>query len=172
VRKQIAAIQREVPHPPRGGSLYLLNLWPPALNMEFMLPLLYQNPTLDVQVLTIHPKILPLDAQKPPGALVSFFGHCLPDHIGVTRTEAQWEGADTLRVRIEGGRFMRSLIEDIYPSAAAVQKTGARVEMARFAAEVARADDDGVQELVFRFRHGGERSLVLDLRNGKAARVP
>jgi len=172
VRRQIAAIQREVPSPPRGGSLYLLNLWPPALNMEFMLPLLYQDPTLDVQVLTIHPKILPLDAEKPPGALVSFFGKCLPDHIGVTRTEARWEGADTLRVRIEGGRFMRSLIEDIYPSAAAIQKTGARVEMPRFTAEVTRADDGGVQELVFRFRHGGERPVVLDLRNGRVARVP
>jgi hypothetical protein len=172
VRRQIAAIQREVPQPPRGGSLYLLNLWPPALNMELMLPLLYQDPTLDVQVLTIHPKILPLDAERPPGALVSFFGECLPDHISVTQTEARWEGVDTLRVSIEGGRFMRSLIEDIYPSAASVQKTGARVEMPRFTVEVARADDDGVQELVFRFRHGGERPVVLDLRNGKVVRVP
>ncbi|MFA6564579.1 MAG: hypothetical protein WCV00_21925 [Verrucomicrobiia bacterium] len=39
VRQQIAAIRQELPALPRGSSLYLLNLWPPAFGMEFMLPL-------------------------------------------------------------------------------------------------------------------------------------
>ncbi|MBI5394651.1 MAG: glycosyltransferase family 39 protein [Verrucomicrobia bacterium] len=170
VRRQIAAIQREVPAPARGSTLCLLNLWPPAFGMEFMLPLAYGDPTLDVQVLTVQPKILPLDSEEPPGPLVRFFHKCLPDHVGATTIHARWDGPASLRVNIEGGRFMRSLIEEIYPVAAAVQKTGAKVETARFTAEVARADAAGVQELAFRFRDG-ERPVVLDLRNEKVARV-
>lgn len=172
VRGQIAAIRREAPSLPQGSSLYLLNLWPPAFGMEFMLPLLYQDPALDVQVLTIRPKILPLDSARPPGSLAGFFARCLPDHIGQTRTTARWDGPATLRVGIEGGRFMRSLIEEIYPASAAAQKTGTRVETAGFAAEVVRADAAGVQEMVFHFRDAVSRPLVLDLHDGGARRLP
>jgi len=171
VRQQIAAIRRELPAPPRGSSLYLLNLWPPAFGMEFMLPLLYQNPTLDVQVLTIRPKILPMNSVQPPNALVRFFAECLPDHIGPTRTETRWDGSETLRVSIEGGRFMRSLIEEVYPAAAEAQRQGARIETPRFTAEVVRADEGGVQELAFHFRSTDPPPVVLNMRNGQTIRV-
>ena len=156
---------------PRGSSLYLLNLWPPAFHMEFMLPLLYQDPTLDVQILTIRPKVLPLSSVEPSGAIEKFFAECLPDQIGTTPTWARWDGSDTLRVGIEGGRFMHSLIEDVYPAAPEAQRAGARMEMPRFTAEVVRADAGGVQELVFHFHSTDKPWVVLDMRNGRAIRV-
>lgn len=171
VRRQIATIRREVPSLPRGASLYLLNLWPPAFHMEFMLPLLYQDPTLDVQVLTIRPKVLPLGSTEPSGAIEKFFAECLPDHIGMTQTWARWEGPDTLRVGIEGGRFMRSLIEDIYPAALEAQRAGARIDTPRFTAAVVRADAGGVQELIFHFHSTDKPWVVLDMRNGQATKV-
>lgn len=171
VRQQIAAIRQEVPAPARGSSLYLLNLWPPAFQMEFMLPLLYQDPTLDIQVLTIRPKILPLNSAHPPNSLVRFFAECLPDHIGPTRTETRWDGPETLRVNIEGGRFMRSLVEEVYPPATEAQRQGARIETPQFTAEVVRADKNGVQELAFRFRSTDPPPLVLNMRNGQAIRL-
>jgi len=171
VRQQIADIRQEVPMPPHGSSLYLLNLWPPAFGMEFMLPLLYQDPTLDVQVLTIRPKVLPFDSIQPPETLVKFFSKCLPDHIGQTRIETRWDAADTLRVSVEGGRFMRSLIEEVYPAAAKVQRQGALVDTPRFTAEVTRADSGGVQALAFRFRSTNPPAVVLDMQQGRAVRV-
>ncbi|MCX6899166.1 MAG: glycosyltransferase family 39 protein [Verrucomicrobia bacterium] len=171
VRQQIADIRQEVPMPPHGSSLYLLNLWPPAFGMEFMLPLLYQDPTLDVQVLTIRPKVLPFDSIQPPETLVKFFSKCLPDHIGQTQIETRWDAADTLRVSVEGGRFMRSLIEEVYPAAAEVQRQGARVDTPRFAAEVTRADSGGVQAMAFRFRSTNPPPVVLDMQQGRAVRV-
>ncbi|MBI5685128.1 MAG: glycosyltransferase family 39 protein [Verrucomicrobia bacterium] len=171
VRRQITAIRQELPSLPRGSSLYLLNLWPPAFGMEFMLPLLYQDPTLDVQVLTIRPKMLPIDSVQPPGAMVKFFSKCLPDHIGATRIESRWNGLETLRVSIEGGRFMRSLTEEVYPAAAEAQRQGARVDTPGFTAEVVRADAGGVQTLAFRFRSTDPPPMVLDMQNGRAERV-
>jgi hypothetical protein len=171
VRQQIAAIQREAPVLPRGSSLYLLNLWPPAFGMEFMLPLLYQDPTLDVQVLTIRPKVLPFDSIQPPESLVRFFSECLPDHIGPTRIENRWDGPGTLRVSIEEGGFMRSLVEEVYPAAAEAQRQGARVEAPRFTAEIVRADARGVRELAFRFLSTDRPPLVLDMQHGRAVRV-
>ncbi len=171
VRRQIASIRQEAPSLPRGSSLYLLNLWPPAFHMEFMLPLLYQDPTLDVQVLTIRPKVLPLSSAEPPGAVEKFFAECLPDHIGTTQTWTRWDGPDTLRVGIEGGRFMRSLIEDIYPAAPEAQRAGARIDMPRFTAEVVRADAGGVQELAFHFHSTDKPRVVLDMRNGRAIKL-
>ena len=171
VRRQIASIRQEAPSLPRGSSLYLLNLWPPAFHMEFMLPLLYQDPTLDVQVLTIRPKILPLSSAELPGAIEKFFAECLPDHIGKTPTWTRWDGPDTLRVGIEGGRFMHSLIEDVYPAAPEAQRAGARIDMPRFTAEVVRADAGGVQELAFHFHSTDKPWVVLDMRNGRAIRL-
>jgi hypothetical protein len=171
VRQQIEAVREEAPMLPRGSSLYLLNLWAPAFGMEFMLPLLYQDPALDVQVLTLRPKMLPFDSIQPPETLVRFFSECLPDHIGPTRIAARWEGPATLRVSIEDGRFMRSLTEEVYPAAAEAQRTGTRVEMARFTAEVVRADAGGVQELAFHFRSTDGPPLVLDMQHGHAVRL-
>ncbi|MBI5822314.1 MAG: glycosyltransferase family 39 protein [Verrucomicrobia bacterium] len=171
VRQQIATIREEAPSLPRGASLYLLNLWPPAFGMEFMLPLLYQDPTLDVQVLTIRPKVLPFDSIQPPESLVKFFSKCLPDHIGQTRIETRWDGPGTLRVSVEGGRFMRSLIEEIYPVAAEAQREGARVDAPGFIAEVTRADARGAQALAFHFRSTAPPPVVLDMQNGRAVRV-
>jgi len=171
VRQQIAAIRREAPELPRGSSLYLLNLWPPAFGMEFMLPLLYQDPMLDVQVLTIRPKVLPFDSIQPPESLVKFFGECLPDHIGPTRIENRWDGPGMLRVIIEEGGFMHSLVEEVYPAAAEAQRQGARVETPRFTAEVVRADAGGVRELAFHFRPTVPPPLVLDMQHGRAVRV-
>ncbi|MCX6909300.1 MAG: hypothetical protein NTY01_14840, partial [Verrucomicrobia bacterium] len=171
VRRQIAAVRQEVPSLPRGSSLYLLNLWPPAFGMEFMLPLLYRDPALDVQVLTIRPKMLPIDSVQPPGAMVKFFSKCLPDHIGQTPIETRWDGPGTLRVSIEGGRFMRSLTEEVYPAAAEAQRQGARIETPRFTAEVVRADEGGVRELAFHFCSTDPPPVVLNMGNGRAVRV-
>ena len=136
-----------------------------------MLPLLYRDPALDVQVLTIRPKILPMNSVQPPNTMVRFFAECLPDHIGPTRTETRWDGPETLRVSVEGGRFMRSLIEEVYPAAAEAQRAGARIETPRFTAEVVRADAGGVQELAFHFRSTDPPPVVLNMRNGQAIRV-
>jgi hypothetical protein len=171
VRRQLAAIQQELPSLPHGSSLYLLNLWPPAFGMEFMLPLLYQDPALDVQVLSIRPKMLPVDSVQSSGALVRFFSKCLPDHIGATQIKSRWDEPGTLRVDIEGGRFMRSLIEEVYPPAAEAKRQGARVETPKFTAEVVRADAGGVEELAFHFQPAEPPPLVLDMQNGRTMRI-
>jgi Dolichyl-phosphate-mannose-protein mannosyltransferase len=171
VRWQITTIRQEVPSLPRGSSLYLLNLWPPAFHMEFILPLLYQDPTLDVQILTIRPKVLPLSSAEPSGAIEKFFAECLPDHFGTTHIWTRWDGPDTLRVGIEDGRFMHSLIEDIYPAAPEAQRAGAHVDMPQFTTEVVRADAGGVQELAFHFHSTDKPRVVLDMSNGRAVRL-
>ena len=102
---------------------------------------------------------------------MKFFSKCLPDHIGQTRIETRWDAADTLRVSVEGGRFMRSLIEEVYPVAAEAQRQGSLVDTPRFTAEVTRADSGGVQALAFRFRSMNLPVVVLDMQQGRAVRV-
>lgn len=172
VREQVQAIRREVPSIPKGSSLYLLNLWPPAFGIEFILPVLYDDPTLDVQVLTIHPKILPLGDASPDSFLMKAFEKFLPDHVGRTTVRNHWDAPDRLRVGIDGGGYMRSLIEEIYPCAPSLQKEGARLQLARFSAEVLRADEAGVKELVFQFNpRATSPRTVLDLAYGRVRRL-
>ena len=168
VRRQVNDIQDRIAGLPRGGSVYLLNLWPPAFGIELVFPLLAEDPALDIQVLTIHPKMLPLDGQDMNSLWMKVFQKCMPEHVGEVRTEAVWEDGDTLRVRIEGGRFMKSLVEEIYPASPSVQKPGTRVENHRFSAEVTRADAQGVQEIVFRFKPSAKYPrIVLDVGGGQ-----
>lgn len=172
VRQQVQAIRREVPSIPKGSSLYLLNLWPPAFGIEFILPMLYDDPTLDVQVLTIHPKILPLGDASSGSLMMKAFEKFLPDHVGKTVVRTHWDAPDRLRVGIDGGGYMRSLIEEIYPCDPSLQKEGARLQLARFSAEVLRADDTGVKELVFQFnpRTTSPRA-ILDMAHGQVRRL-
>ncbi|MFA5193608.1 MAG: hypothetical protein WC740_23105, partial [Verrucomicrobiia bacterium] len=88
-----------------------------------------------------------------------------------TRIETRWDGPGTLRVSVDGGRFMRSLIEEIYPVAAEAQREGARVDAPGFIAEVTRADARGAQALAFHFRSTAQPPVVLDMQNGRAVRV-
>ncbi len=170
-RAQVQGIQRELPHMEKGASIYLLNLWGPSFGVEMMPALLAQEPTLDVQVLTIHPKLLPVGEHRVDNEwLRRFFTAVLPEAFGEAPVDAVWEAPDVLRVRIRGARFMRSLIEGIYPAAVVAQTVGGRVETTRFTAEVVEADADGVECLRFRF-HGGGKPIVIDLQGGRARRL-
>ncbi len=170
-RTQLAEIRREAPEIEPGSSVYLLNLWGPSFGLEMMPSLLYRDPTLDVQVLTIHPKLLPVGEHRVNNAwLQKFFSAALPDATGEAPVETTWESPDVLRVQIRGGRFMRSLIEQIYPAAPIAQTPGGRVETPRFTAEVVAADADGVETLRFRFQPGAKR-IVFDLQGGRVRRL-
>ena len=170
-RAQIAEIHRQLPSPDPDSSIYLLNLWGPSFGMETMPGLLAGNPSLDVQVLTIHPKVLPVGDYKLNNPLLQrFFSSVLPGAVGEAQVDAEWESPDVLRVQIHNGRFMRSLIEQTYPAAAIAQKPGARIEMDHFTAEVVDADADGVETLRFHFEPGRKR-VVFDLQGGKVRKL-
>ncbi len=170
-RAQIEEIHRQLPAPDPESSVYLLNLWGPAFGMDAMPGLLAGNPHLDVQVLTIHPKVLPVGEYRLSNPLLQrFFSALLPGAVGEAQVDAVWESPDVLRVDIQNGRFMRSLIEQTYPAADAAQKIGARIETANFRAEVVDADTDGVKTLRFYFQPGRER-IVFDLQGGKVKRL-
>jgi hypothetical protein len=168
---QIEEIHRQLPAPDPESSVYLLNLWGPAFGMEAMPGLLAGNPRLDVQVLTIHPKVLPVGGYQLNNPLLQrFFGALLPGAIGEATVETVWESPDVLRVHIRNGRFMRSLIEQTYPAAASVQVAGARVAMEHFNAEVVAADADGVETLRFHFQPGRKR-VVFDLQGATVRQI-
>ncbi len=118
-RSQVEELRRQLPAPDRDSSIYILNLWGPALGMEMMPGMLSDNPKLDVQVLTIHPKVLPVGEYRVSNPLLQrFFAAILPGAVGEAQVETTWESPDVLRVQIRNGRFMRSLIEQTYPAAA------------------------------------------------------
>lgn len=167
-RGQLTEMQRQLPAPERGSSIYLLNLWPPALGMELMPGLLYRDLTLDVQVLAIHPKLLSLNARDERW-LHRFFASVIPGAAGEAPVEIRWENADTLFVRISGARYMTSLIEEIYSPAPEVLVSGTRIKMPRFEVEVVSANADGVEALRFRFQPGPR--VIFDLRDGGVKRV-
>lgn len=171
-RAQIEELGRQMPAPERDSSVYLLNLWGPAFYMEMMAIMLSGDRNLDMQVLTIHPKLLPVGEYRVNNPLLQrFFAAVLPGATGEAPVEMTWESPDVLRVQIHNGRFMRSLIEQTYPAAESVQVTGARVELDHFTAEVVAADADGVETLRFHFQPGRKRT-VFDLQGGKVRRVP
>jgi hypothetical protein len=170
-RAQVAELRQQLPTPERDSSIYLLNLWGPAFGMEIMPGLLAGNPKLDVQVLTIHPKLLPVGEYRVSNPLLQrFFAAVLPGAVGEAQVESHWESPDVLRVQIRNGRFMRSLIEQTYPAAPSVQVTGARVEMDHFTAEVVSADADGVETLRFYFQPGRKR-VIFDLQGGRVKQI-
>jgi hypothetical protein len=170
-RAQVEEIRRLLPSPEPDRSIYLLNLWGPAFGMEMMPGLLAHNPKLDVQVLTIHPKVLPVGEYRLSNPLLQrFFSAVLPGAVGEAKVDAVWESPDVLRVQIHNGRFMRSLIEQTYPASPSVQKIGAWVEMDHFAAEVVAADADGVETLRFHFQPGRKR-VVIDLQDGRVRQL-
>ena len=170
-RGQIQELQRQLPAPEKGMSVYLLNLWSPSFGLEMMPALLAGDPTLDVQVLSIHPKLLPVGEFQIDNAFIQrFFAAALPGATGKAPVTAEWESADVLSVRIRNGRFMRSLIEEIHPAAESVQVTGARVEYPNFSVEVLQADADGVEAMRFVFKPGVTR-VVFDLQDGRVRRL-
>jgi len=170
-RAQIEELGRQMPKPERDSSVYLLNLWGPAFDMEMMAILQSGDRNLDMQVLTIHPKLLPVGEYRVNNPLLQrFFATVLPGATGEAPVEMRWESPDVLRVQIHNGRFMRSLIEQTYPAAASVQVTGARVELEHFTAEVVAADPDGVETLRFHFQPGRKRT-VFDLQGGRVTRL-
>ncbi|OAI43400.1 hypothetical protein AYO41_01930 [Verrucomicrobia bacterium SCGC AG-212-E04] len=170
-RAQIEELSRQLPAPEKGSSIYLLNLWGPAFGMEMMPMMLTGDRTLDVQVLTIHPKLLPVGEYRVSNPLLQrFFAAVLPGATGEAPVEATWESHDILRVQIRHGRFMRSLIEQTYPAAAAAQTPDSRIEMPHFTAEVVAADANGVETLRFHFQPGWKRQ-IFDLQGGKVRRI-
>jgi hypothetical protein len=170
-RSQVAELHRQLPAPEGDSSIYLLNLWGPAFGMEMMPGMLAGNPKLDVQVLTIHPKLLPVGEYRVSNPLLQrFFAAVLPGAVGEAPVETAWESPDVLRVQIHNGRFMRSLIEQTFPAATSVQVAGARVEMEHFSAEVISADADGVETLRFHFQPGRKR-VVFDLQGGRVKQI-
>ncbi len=171
-RAQIEELRRQMPPPEPDSSVYLLNLWGPSFYMERMVATLSGDRNLDLQVLTIHPKLLPVGEYRVNNPLLQrFFAALLPGATGEAPVEMRWESPDVLRVQIHNGRFMRSLIEQTYPAAASVQVTGARVELDHFTAEVVAADSDGVETLRFHFQPGRKRT-VFDLQGGTVRPVP
>ena len=170
-RAQLAEMRRQLPKVEPGSTLYLLNLWGPSFGMEMMPALIYGDPALDVQVLSIHPKLLPVGDYRVNNAMLQrFFSAVLPGATGEAPVETQWESPDVLRVQIRNGRFMHSLIEQIYPAADAAQVTGTRIEMEHFTAEVVAADADGVETLRFHFKPGWKR-VILDLQGGRVKKL-
>ncbi|MBS0660965.1 MAG: glycosyltransferase family 39 protein [Verrucomicrobia bacterium] len=167
-RSQLTEMQRQLPQPERGSSIYLLNVWPPALGMELMPGLLYRDLSLDVQVLAIHPKLLTLNARDDRW-LHRFFASVIPGAAGEAPVETRWEDENTLFVRISGARYMTSLIEEIYTPAPEILRSGARVKMPRFEIEVVSANEDGVEALRFHFQPGPR--VVFDLRDGGVQRL-
>lgn len=167
-RNQLAEMQRQLPAPERGSSVYLLNVWPPALGMELMPGLLYRDLTLDVQVLAIHPKLLTLNARDERW-LHRFFASVIPGAAGEAPVETHWENADTLFVRIANARYMTSLIEEIYTPAPEVLVPGTRIKMPRFEVEVVSASADGVEALRFHFQPGPR--VIFDLRDGAVRKL-
>ncbi len=170
-RAQIEELRRQLPAPERDRSIYLLNLWGPSFGMERMPAMLSGDRALDVQVLTIHPKLLPVGEYRVNNPrLQRFFAAILPGATGEAPVEMTWESQDVLRVQIHNGRFMRSLIEQTYPAAQSVQVSGARVELEHFSAEVMAADPDGVETLRFHF-HPRRKRVVFDLQDGRVAKL-
>ena len=170
-RTQIEELRRQMPKPEPDSSVYLLNLWGPAFYMEIMAATLAGDRNLDMQVLTIHPKLLPVGEFRVNNPLLQrFFAIVLPGATGEAPVEMQWESPDVLRVQIHQGRFMRSLIEQTYPAAASVQVTGAQVKLDHFTAEVVAADAGGVETLRFHFQPGRKR-VVFDLQGGRVRRI-
>ncbi len=170
-RGQIRDLQRQLPAPEKGISVYLLNLWSPSFGLEMMPALLTGDSTLDVQVLSIHPKLLPIgDFQTDNALMQRFFAAVLPGWTGKAPVTARWEAPDVLSVRIRDGRFMRSLVEEIHPAAESVQVAGARVEYPNFSVEVLEADPDGVAAMRFFFKPGVKR-VVFDLQDGRVRRL-
>ncbi|MBV9463101.1 MAG: glycosyltransferase family 39 protein, partial [Verrucomicrobiae bacterium] len=60
IREQIEQIAQAVPKPEPGSRFYLIDIWPPSYGLEEGIVRRYRDRSLDVQVLTFSPKILPL----------------------------------------------------------------------------------------------------------------
>jgi short-subunit dehydrogenase len=176
VRRQVEAISAASRQAAPGATIYLCNVWPPALGLETMLSLQSRDPhrsaaATDVQILTVHPKLLPIDTPTSglEKVIVSYFTKILAEQTGDAPVTAVWDDVNTLRISIEKGRFTRSTIEQIvsgiYPMTA-----GQTFRMKGFTAEILKADARGVQAVRFHFAPGSAR-LFFDLRRGNVRRL-
>jgi hypothetical protein len=172
-RSLVADVRRSNPSLPKGSRVFLANLWSPVVRLPDALRLEYGDPTLNVEILTCSPRILPIREKESPGLLERLFCSAAPGQCGPSRPQRGWLDASTLRLWLpENERYGQTLVEGLLPTRA--WPTGARARGSGFEARVIAADAGGIRCLDFGFdpRSAGEARLFFEYRGGHLIGVP